>query len=158
MRTVHFAAILLLAACASPPRPERAPAVPLGPPTAPVTDLRDGLRSDADRSPRPAPPAEVPASSAATVTWRTVTETIEVPAPAPEPLPANEHADWPRGHVYDDPYWRVRHRSRGYWFPVGTVVGAGVGSVIGRHHGHRGRGAWIGGSVGFIWDLHRLWR
>ena len=49
--------------------------------------------------------------------------------------------------------YRTRHR-----FPINTVIGAGVGAVIGNQRGRRSRGAWIGGSIGLMFDLMRGWR
>ncbi|MEO6596265.1 MAG: hypothetical protein ABIP94_16070 [Planctomycetota bacterium] len=61
------------------------------------------------------------------------------------------------GHYYDRGYY-PRARWSGPFFPVHAAVGAGIGAVIGNQHGHRGRGAFLGGSLGFLFDLHRLWR
>lgn len=41
-------------------------------------------------------------------------------------------------------------------FPVNTVIGAGLGAMLGHHgSGHHYEGAWIGGALGFLGDLHR---
>jgi hypothetical protein len=64
-----------------------------------------------------------------------------------------------RGIGYDscgEPNYGVYY-SRGYYdyyprstFPLNTVVGAGIGSLVTRHHG---RGAAIGAGVGLLFDL-----
>lgn len=66
-----------------------------------------------------------------------------------------------RSSYYDDcgqpryaPYYygSYRHRST---FPVNTVLGAGVGAIIGHQSHHRDRGAAIGAGIGLLLDLAR---
>ncbi len=47
-------------------------------------------------------------------------------------------------------YYRGSHRSS---FPVHTVVGAGLGAIIGHQSHHRDRGAAIGAGIGLLLDL-----
>lgn len=180
MRTtaVLLVAACLSCACASPPRATRSAPVPLGPAAAPIDVTRhDPPRAEADRSPAPPPPAPMveprtqPEVADVQVTWRTVTQVVEtervveVPAAAPA-APAWSSGWYTNGYQdgYDDGRWRRRHREP--WFPVNTVVGIGVGSLFDHHHhghwhhGHRHHhhGAWIGGGIGLMLDLHRLWR
>ena len=49
-------------------------------------------------------------------------------------------------------------RSRGPGFPINTALGAGIGAIIGNQSGRSGRGALIGGGVGLLLDLPRLFR
>lgn len=157
MRTPLAVAFLLLAGCAGTSRPVRTAPVPLGPPPAPVV-IEPAARAAADRSaPGPAV-ADAPVVASATVTWRTVTV---LPEPAPvavsEPLPALDEAT--AHDRIQEPQWRHHggYRRRVH-VPVGTLVGAGIGSAIGRHHGHRSRGAWIGAGIGLLFDRQRPWR
>jgi len=43
-------------------------------------------------------------------------------------------------------------------FPVNTVLGAGIGAIIGHQSHHQAQGAWIGGAIGFLADLGRWYR
>jgi hypothetical protein len=178
MRTL-LSSLLLLAACAAPPPAERTAVVPLGPPV-PAADLaRDaGVPASADRSPPVAPVDVAPAPVGESVSWRTVTEVREVPAPEPVAQQANQPAaSWtsgapyaavsydPYGYGYADPYRYERRRARETWFPYGTVVGIGLGSAFDHHHHHGWRrshhhhhGAWIGGTLGLLYDLGRWTR
>ena len=151
-----------LAACSSPEYAMRvpqspAPAMPLAPTTAP----------------RPAPPAIAPATDeAATRAW--LDQEIERNRYVPPPPPVEERepvADAgrisqvvsdPRYDPYYQPYYRYGPRyesppSRGTTFPLNTAVGAGIGAIIGHQSGHRGQGAWIGGSLGLLMDLSSHW-
>jgi len=58
----------------------------------------------------------------------------------------------PWGVPYAPYYKRPRVR-----FPVNTAVGAGIGAIVGHQRGRRHRGALIGGSIGLLFDLQRLW-
>ncbi len=59
------------------------------------------------------------------------------------------------GYGYDDCDRYGSYRSRSYHstFPINTVVGAGVGAIIGHQSHHRGRGAAIGAGIGLLLDL-----
>ena len=145
----------LLIACAAPRHLELAPQVPPTSTESPRADLvRDaGQRAAADRSPS-RPMAEMPSMSETTVAFRSVVEVVEVPQPV-----AADPGDGQARYYHED--WqperdRYQPRRRG-WFPVGTVVGAGVGAVIGNQSGRRGRGAWIGGGLGLLFDINRTW-
>jgi hypothetical protein len=171
MRTFVWLFASCFVACAAPPRTvTRTPIVPLARDTGvAVLPPVEGRRAEADRSPPAAPTVESGVEPAgdlpAVVTWRTVTEIVEVPAPAQEPQRAANDDAYATGEYA--PHWQPR-RSRERWLPTGTVIGLGIGAAIGHHHGwhhrgwhhggHRWRGAWLGGSLGFMWDLHRLWR
>lgn len=153
MRTVALLGILL-GACSAPQHVARRAPLPPAPPGV-VAAPAPAARTDADRSP-PLPvasPAASPEPVDVVVTWRTVTQVIEVPVEVP--APAAEPVGYSRP---DDDYWHYRHpHPRTTWFPVGTTIGAGLGYAIGRHNGHRHRGAWIGGGLGLLFDLSR-WR
>lgn len=153
MRTVALLGTLL-GACSAPHHVARQAPLPPAPPEA-VAAPAPAARTDADRS--PPLPVSPPVASAepvdVVVTWRTVTQVVEVPvevqAPAAEPVGYS---------LPDDDYWRYRRpHPRTTWFPVGATIGAGIGYAIGRNHGHRHRGAWIGGGLGLLFDLQR-WR
>lgn len=169
-----IAALAGLAACATAPRTERSPIVPLGPqPTVVAIQLDEGPRAAADRSPPApfvAPPAAPDGEVGASVSWRTVTQTVEVPAPQP----ATEPEPWSSGRGatgdgYGAGYWYGYHdgyrprRYRDSTFPINTLIGVGIGSLFDHHHGHRHRGhhhhhgAWIGGGIGLLLDLNRRW-
>jgi hypothetical protein len=66
----------------------------------------------------------------------------------------------PYGYGYE-PGYRERHE-RELLFPVNTLVGIGLGAAFDHHHHHRHHGhhhgAWIGGGIGLLLDLHRVWR
>lgn len=153
---------LLAAACAAPPRQERGAVVPLGndqvPPSAAALEPR--ARTAGDRSP-PLPEVELPSADAVLGHWQRAASADDQAAWRDEPraneMATGEPAAATRYDPYLDPYWRVR-RSREIWFPIDTVIGAGIGSAIGRHGRHRWRGAWIGGGIGLMFDLHRLLR
>jgi hypothetical protein len=164
VRIVPF--VCLLAACAAPHVAERTAPVPLGAP-ATVPGPVEYRRADADKSP-PRPMAELPPLSESMVSFRTVTETVAAPAEA-SPVQPTASAGW----AYDpyDPYgyaprydrYRYGYRDRELSFPVNTLVGFGIGSAFGHHHHHRGhghhhRGALLGGGLGLVLDLHRIWR
>jgi len=152
-RTVSLMAILLLAAaCTAPPRPVGrmrpvAPAVPAAPRSEaklvrPVDE--DAGRAWLDREIERAPSIEPP---------QPIVEAVE---PPPDP-------NWRQyGYGYDYGYdYRYGHGYRAYprgpTFPIHTAIGAGIGAAIGRRSGHRHRGAWIGGSIGFLFDLAHRW-
>jgi Glycine-zipper domain len=157
MRTIPLLPFLLIA-CAAPRHLELAPQVPPMTASTPPADLeRDaGQRAAADRSPS-RPMTEMPTMNETTVAFRSVVEVVEVPQPV-----AADPGDQPQARYYYDNWqpegdrYRYRERRAG-WFPVGTVVGAGVGAVIGNQSGRRGRGAWIGGGLGLLFDLNRTW-
>ncbi len=183
MHRFAFVALVAFAACAGSPPAPPTPIVPLGEPAPPVDLSRDqGQRAAADRSapvPAPAPAPVTPGGGGGggdtSVTFRTVTELVPPPAaePAATGWSSGQEVDggsagryvvdpypygYPYSYGYPYGYYHGTRRHRETWFPVGTVVGLGVGSAIGRHNGHRGRGAWIGGSVGLLFDMHRWWR
>jgi hypothetical protein len=70
-----------------------------------------------------------------------------------EPEPRRDYRQYDDYLRYRSSY---RHRSyRRSRFPVNTVVGAGIGAIIGHQRGRRDRGALIGGGVGLLFDLNR---
>jgi hypothetical protein len=153
--------LLVLAGCAAQPTVGRAPQVPPLDIDVPQADLsRDrGMRADADRR-RPmafADEQELPPSSA--VAYRTFTQTVEVPVEVvverEVPVAGEPYYVGTRG--YRDWYDYDRARRRGPWFPVNTVVGAGIGAAVSRR-GHRRRGALIGAHAGLLLDIARWWR
>lgn len=146
--------VAALAGCAAPKPLPRVPQVPPVAAAVPVAVIEPALRAAADRSP-PSPRAPTPAFlPVQEPVYRTVTRVVEVPVAAPEP-PAPEvryeYVGYPdavdRGYRY--------HRPRDTWFPVNTVVGAGIGAVIGNQRSRRwrDRGALIGASYGLLFDL-----
>lgn len=154
--------VLFAAACAAPPRPQRSAVVPLGNDQAPpsAVALEPRARTVSDRSP-PRPEAELPSADAVLGRWQRAASADDQAAWRDEGQAAATATGEPAATVgydpYQDPYWRVR-RSHEIWFPIDTVIGAGIGSAIARHGRHRWRGAWIGGSIGLMFDLHRLLR
>ncbi|MFT4515572.1 MAG: hypothetical protein ACI89X_003262 [Planctomycetota bacterium] len=156
-------------ACAAPPTFTRAPLVPLLPVDAPAVDAgreaADAGRADRDQS-ASAPGIAQPHYYAAPAapTYRTLIETVEVEVPVEVQVPAQPsvvYVDSGRGYsTYDDYLYNrrvYRARRRGTRFPVNTVVGAGVGAIIGHQRGRRDRGALIGGGIGLLFDWNR-WR
>lgn len=147
----------VFAACAAAPTVGRAPQVPPLAIEVPQADLSrdEGLRAAADR--RPAMHFDEQALPSGTVTYRTFTHTVEVPVEVVREVPVAGEPVYVGTRGYRDWYDYDRARRRGPWFPVHTVVGAGVGAIIGHQHGHRGRGAWIGAHTGLLLDLARWW-
>jgi hypothetical protein len=174
MRTVNAAVLavsLPLVACAGPDAPLRTGVVPLGPKDEVEVKRDEGKRSAADKTPPvigAVPAATEAGEPRAEVTWRTVTQIVEVPAAAPAPAPT---ATWSSGSDVPEyapaggyPYYPVpvyERRERESWFPYGTAIGIGIGSALDHHHGHHGHhhhhGAWVGGTLGLMFDLAR-WR
>ncbi len=164
-------------ACAAPPTQSRAPLVPLLPVDAPAENpaqqAAEAGRADRDQS--AAAPGGVDQgfesdlgfesgyeSGSARPTYRTLIETVEVEVPVEvrvQSPPSVVYVNSGRGYsTYDDYLYnrRVnRARRRGSRFPVNTVVGAGVGAIIGHQSGRRDRGALIGGGVGLLLDWNR---
>lgn len=156
LRRPCLSAFLLLGACAAPAHLPRAPLAP--PPSGDRVEVVMPERSLSESAPaRPAAEA-TPAEPAlrTRVLHRTVIETVEVPVEVQASRTEDDDA-YREQFVYDD---YLRDRPRGYRrtttpFPVSTVIGAGVGAVIGHQRGHRGRGALIGSGIGLLFDLHR---
>lgn len=154
----------VLAGCAaSEPTVGRAPQVPQLQIDTPKADLsRDaGMRADADRRPPMAfADEQAMEPSASRVVTRTFTQVVEVPVEVQveRQAPVAGEPVYVGVHGYRDWYDYDRARRRGTWFPVNTVVGAGIGAVIGNQHGHRGRGALIGAHAGLLLDVARWWR
>ena len=160
-------------ACAAPPTQSRAPLVPLLPVDAPAENpaqqAAEAGRADRDQS--AAAPGGVDQgfesdlgyeSGSARPTYRTLIETVEVEVPVEvrvQAPPSVVYVNSGRGYsTYDDYLYNRRvHRARrrGSRFPVNTVVGAGVGAIIGHQSGRRDRGALIGGGVGLLLDWNR---
>lgn len=155
MRVTSVLPLCLFAACAAAPTVARVPQVPPLAIDVPQADLSRtvGQRADADQ--RAAPPAVDAAPGVRTeVVHRTFTQVVEVPVEVEVERPVEVHAGEPaRTWSYD----YERHRRRGTWFPVHTVIGAGIGAAIGRHHGHTRRGIWIGAHTGLLFDAARWW-
>ncbi|MFO1076723.1 MAG: hypothetical protein U1E73_03245 [Planctomycetota bacterium] len=123
-------------------------------------------------------PATLPAhDEAATQKWlETEIERAkrEEPPPPPPPEATAERAYYASSAEWhataNDPYDDGRYGYRGAYryhsydrrigvgtFPANTILGAGIGAIVGNQHGHRGRGAWIGGSIGFLLDQCARW-
>lgn len=156
MRILVALVAVVLGACAGSPS-LRTPVVPLGAPLPVVDPDKDrGPLAGADRSPAPRP-VEPPVETRAAVTYRTVTQVVDRPAaaPAPEEVPLSSEVVPPPAWEGYDRYYGSR-RDREGWFPVGTIVGTGLGAAIGGH-GHHAEGAWVGGTIGMMFDLTRWW-
>jgi hypothetical protein len=154
--------LLVFAGCAAAPTVGRAPQVPPLAIDVPKADLsRDAAqRADGDRRPSMAFADEQTPPPSGTVAYRTFTQTVEVPVEVvverEVAVPGEPYYVGTRGYRDWDEYDRARRR--GTWFPVNTVVGAGVGAIIGHQRGHRGRGALIGAHAGLLLDVARWWR
>lgn len=150
---------LLLAGCAAAPTMGRVPQVPALATTEAQPQDEVRLRTDADRRPPVATFDEVAAPPSTAVAYRTFTRTVEVPVEVvvEREVPVQTGGGH-QGSTYGSGYDYERRRHRAGWFPVHTVVGAGVGAIIGRHHGHSRRGAWIGAHTGLLFDMARWWR
>lgn len=167
MRTFTMLMVAVTAvACAAPPKYVRAPLVPLLPVPTPAVDASreaaDAGRADRDQSAAALPGVERRFDVASSApSYRTLIETIEVEVPGDVQGQAEPYVNSGRGYsTYDDYLYNRRNyrdRQRGTRFPINTVVGAGVGAIIGHQRGRRDRGALIGGGVGLLFDLNR-WR
>ena len=155
------------AACATPPTFTRAELVPLLPVEASAVaagrEAADAGRADRDQSPAALRGvARRYVADTSVPTYRTLIETVEVDVPRKEQAPAQPsvvYVNSGRGYsTYDDYLYNRRvygARRRGTRFPVNTVVGAGVGAIIGNQRGRRDRGALIGAGLGLLFDLNR---
>ncbi len=147
MRTLSIALLLLAAACSGPRYVERTRPVPPAPPPAAQTTT----------------PTVAPMNEDATRAWLDREIELAPVVEPPEPIvqlgervverPVADH-DYSR-YPHHDPYYRPRYR-RHSTFPINTALGAGIGAIIGHQDGHRGEGAWIGGSIGYLLD-HARW-
>lgn len=157
---------MFTAACATAPVvPRTAPVPPLAAADSRADSVRDERTlAAADRRPTVARPefdgelADESFAPRSVVAHRTFTRVVEVPVEVERPA-ASESPEF--GYVPDYDYEfdaRRRYDRRRDWFPVHTLVGAGIGAVIGHQHGHRNRGAWIGAHTGLLFDLARWWR
>lgn len=168
-----LALLLLTASCAAPklqPRAQLAPPLQLERPAMTV----DRMAAQAGRADRDQSKAATQASPStwlgrddgflpARPTYRTITEEVEVPVEVPveietaQPRVALSRGSRQYYSTYDDYLYsrRAYRPSRGSQFPVNTVVGAGLGAIIGHQRGRRDRGALIGGSIGLLFDLNR---
>jgi hypothetical protein len=159
---------LLGAACAGPPH--RAPSRHTWPPAQPtvvqpagaqqavvppVQDVHaDRVLASADKSPPlPGPDARA-GTRPTTVTYRTFVKVVEIPVEVPAgPSDAADFEAW------TGPAAVAHHEedSGGPDFPVMSVLGAGVGAVIGNQSGNSEAGALIGSSIGMLFDFARWW-
>ena len=147
MKTPALVLLMLAAACAGPRYAERTGPVPPAPP-APVTT---------------APPVIAPVNEEATRAWLDREIELAPRVEPPEPIvqvvertverPVYVNDDRRYRYPHYDPYYRPRYRHS--TFPINTALGAGIGAIIGHQDGHRGRGAWIGGSIGYLFDAAR---
>ena len=127
----------LLAACAAPPPLPRAALVPMydlpsvtlarqsAPPVARQPAIQRGQPSFVDS-------ARDQQSVAAI--YRTVVEIVEVPVEVPAEVPPAAEPERPRDCWQYDDYLRYRTSCSPYrrsQFPINTVVGAGIGAIIG---------------------------
>ncbi len=161
---------LLLTACTTPTS-NRAPLAVAAPPVAPeAPSARTGQRT-----------LRCVTAHERTANERTVPATRDVLVASPEPNVARptraalgsfveevEPAHAPRA-AYPSPV-RYEVDYGGYvqqlqrqpaprdWFPVNTLIGAGVGAIIGNQNGSSGRGATIGSGIGLLFDLGRWTR
>ena len=182
-RSTLLFSLSLLVGCAAQPLP-RAPLVPPLAPAAsaaPAAVVVPGSRTASDREPardsavplellrrartESAPMDALPQD--AEPSWiepeprapihRTVVHTVEVPVHVPVEVEPQvvyvDHRYDPNGWRWHEPRWQRRSA-----FPINTLLGAGVGAIIGHQSGRRDRGALIGGGVGLLLDLPRWWR
>jgi hypothetical protein len=154
-------------ACATPPTFTRAELVPLLPvevsAVAAGREAADAGRADRDQSASELPvAARRDGADTSAPIYRTLIETVEVGVPMAAQAQAQSsvvYVNSGRGYsTYDDYLYKRgvdRTRRRGTRFPVNTVVGAGVGAIIGHQRGRRDRGALIGAGLGLLFDLNR---
>lgn len=161
MRSLSMIFVALLAACGGPAWNQRTPVLLPGPTRAPVDVTREGRAlAAADRSPRVAAPVEPAASpGGTTITYRTVTQIVEKPVEVVREVPAQPVYSYD-DYSYDERQAAGRHGCAPCgdepFVPVNTIVGAGIGTLIGDAHGHAANGAWIGAGVGLLLDLGNL--
>ncbi len=158
-------AACLLGACAAPRPLPRAALVPLY--DLPVVPVLVPNRSDPPTAVQPAGRPQQPSvvdsvrgQEPSAPIYRTVIEIVEVPVEGRVEMPQVYEPEPRRDYRQYDDYLRYRssYRHRSYRrsrFPVNTVVGAGIGAIIGHQRGRRDRGALIGGGVGLLFDLNR---
>jgi hypothetical protein len=171
VRTLTFPFfVVTLAACSSPPAPPLVPQVPALQREEPRAVVPEWRRAESDRS-----PAESPRGTAfeepriGEPVYRTVVHTVEVPTYVE--VPSEPRTQWravDHGGVWAEPYGSYGYhgyyepygyrRARRSTFPVNTLLGAGLGAVIGHQSGRRDRGALIGGGLGLLFDLPRWLR
>ena len=156
MRTLTVPFLLsLLVGCAGPSIAQRS--APVSP--APVPQ-------------RVAPALAQPLDDAATRAWLDQEIELAPRVEPPEPIVQVVERVVERPVYVDppyDPYWHD-YRYGGYYpsygyrryrcrtsFPINTALGAGIGAIIGHQSGRRSRGAWIGGGLGYLFDVGRCW-
>jgi len=145
MRLLIVGSLLFVSACSGVRYVERT-----GPVSPHVTT--EAPRSTATGSITPTAPID----EAATRAW--LDKEIEL-APRPEPpVPMVQVVERVVDTAGYDPY--LRRYPDGYCrssFPWNTALGAGIGAVIGHQSGEGGRGAWIGGGIGYLLDITTCW-
>lgn len=143
----------VFAGCAAAPTVGRVPQVPPLAIEAPRVHAEPVARAAAERPSRPPVVVDdLAAAPRADIVHRTFTRIVEVPVEVERVAYEAEPAP-----VVHQSYDYERRARRGGWFPVNTLVGAGVGAAIGRHNGRTARGAWIGAHTGLLFDLARWW-
>lgn len=148
MKMLALATLALAAACSAPqyskrtspvppppPLPAQAPAEPMAPADEEAT--RAWLDEAIERAPRVEPPEPI-------------VQVVERPVYVYDRRDRYYGGYGRRGYYSYDPY-RGHYRPRST-FPLNTALGAGIGAIIGHQDGHRGEGALIGGSIGFLLD------
>ena len=166
MRYLSFGLLsVAFAACAAPHYAERMPVQ-----SAPAMPLANA--APLGGAVRPVRPASM--DEAATSAWldQQIDQNRYVPPPPPPPPPVErveverivEQPVYVQERVvyadgYYQPYYYGSYQRRSHYssFPLNTALGAGVGAIIGHQSGHRGRGAWIGGGLGLLFDLNSRW-
>ena len=165
---------LLLTACTTPtsnraPLAVAAPAAPEAPPartgqrTLRCVTAHERTANDRTASGRTVPATRdvlvaAPEPNVARPTRAALDSFVEEvePAPAPRaahPSPARYEVDY-GGYVQQ----MQRQPAPRDWFPVNTLIGAGVGAIIGNQNGSSGQGATIGSGIGLLFDLGRWTR
>lgn len=146
---------MLLAACAPARYAARTEPVPPAPvqesaqvthPAMPQHDeaaTQKWLEGEIERAKEVQPPPPPPRVEV-------VERVVEKPVRVYDSDPYYARTYYPYGYGYS--YYPYATPRRSSTFPANTILGAGVGALIGRHNHRTARGVWIGSSLGFLLD------